>query len=251
MKKCDGRNDRVYFKLIVSLMFFFAVGAVLLFAPRIVYAGADVTAPKVKNLSLSSTSVGISKAIDFTLDIEENESGLQKAEITYIRWNGNNGVYCEFGHWFDDEKYTGKVTFSDTARTDMGSGESRLFRIVVTDTAGNSREYMANSDNQVFQDEQGCYLQEKDGTEICRVEGDGKLTIAGGSAITVRATEIAFKQAQSEKGGTIKVELKVKNPQDIYNVNISLINQNGSGYLSDDIDQSFVVSGDIVIITCN
>ncbi|MBR2187789.1 MAG: leucine-rich repeat domain-containing protein, partial [Eubacterium sp.] len=92
---------------------------------------------------------------------------------------------------------------------------------------------------------------EKDGNEICRVEGDGKLTIAGGSAITVRATEIAFKQAQSEKGGTIKVELKVKNPQDIYNVNISLINQNGSGYLSDDIDQSFVVSGDKVIITCN
>ena len=193
-----------------------------------VNAAADTTAPIVKSIQFTPSSVKDNEPMTFTLDIEEQETGVEMIVIWFVHDEGSRRYLTTCQHTFDSDEepfYSGKVTFKDSLIS-VGGGLYNLCKIIITDVAGNTRHY----DNGMFdggstaqcKDSIGVYLpDDSDSSRKCRVSGSGQLTMQGASAATssVKLNQAKLKQTSVKKGGKISVDFSVTdaaNVKDIY-----------------------------------
>ena len=167
-------NNKIYGRkrnnnTIRKMTWFIAVMIVLsfgiLFSDKCEAEGIDTTAPYVKNVSVGAASIYEGEFLSFTVDLQEEETGLEYIGIMYTKKNGNVTQAMEFSYTFDQPKYSGTISFS-TDTIGYVKGTSQICKIYVRDMSGNERTYdnglFDGTDGHVYSDSGGIYLPEVD-----------------------------------------------------------------------------------------
>ena len=248
------RRTGYFLAAFVSLLLFG-----ILFSQKLL-AENDVTAPEIKKITLSASSVPKGSVINFTLQVAEEETGLQSVEIMFGRKVQNGGdsysVYpCLFSYVFDDPVYTGTVTFKHSVGGTESAGDYTFCQVVTTDYAGNRRLYsngLFDGVYQAYKDSNGVYLPDKaNNSKHCYISGSEVLTIQGSVAngTKLRVTSVNIKQTSLKKGGTTVLEMNVTNASAVAEI-IADFYCSSCGYFITDMEsnQSWSRNGNVITL---
>ena len=174
------------------------------------YAGTDTTAPLINSLSFNKTHYEPGEPIEFTIDVTEEESGIESISFSLGRKTSpTTFVGKSLDKEYDSAVYSGKYTFSLNDYVEksfcLPDGEYIIDYVYIRDAAGNQRDY-----HLILYDEPILTDCDPDGHKVDLLSGY-QLSIGDTSVPLIYVKSVELLTDSVKRGEKIRVRLDLDN----------------------------------------